>query len=97
MLNEPPALPCMLAAMVAEARRGDAVHPGRPERLAALGMPREDERGGGAMSAALKETDVHVCVPHDRTARIQEVHILALHCICDGVDAQLLGDQEISE
>ena len=52
-------------------------------------------RGGGAMSAALKETDVHICVPHDRTARIQEVHILALHCICDGVDTQLLGEQEI--
>lgn len=52
-------------------------------------------RGGGAMAAALKETDVHVCVPHDRTARIQEVHILALHCICDGVDTQLLGEQEI--
>jgi D-sedoheptulose 7-phosphate isomerase len=51
-------------------------------------------RGGGAMAAALKETDVHICVPHDRTARIQEVHILALHCICDGVDTQLLGEQE---
>ena len=37
---------------------------------------------------------MHICVPHERTARIQEVHILALHCICDGVDAQLLGEQE---
>ncbi len=53
--------------------------------------------GGGKMGQALRETDVHICVPHDRTARIQEVHLLALHCICDGVDAQLLGDQEISE
>ena len=51
-------------------------------------------RGGGKMTAALRETDVHICVPHERTARIQEVHILALHCICDGVDAQLLGEQE---
>jgi D-sedoheptulose 7-phosphate isomerase len=51
-------------------------------------------RGGGRMGQALRETDVHICVPHERTARIQEVHILALHCICDGVDAQLLGDQE---
>ena len=51
-------------------------------------------RGGGKMAAALRETDVHVCVPHDRTARIQEVHLLTLHCICDGVDSQLLGDQE---
>jgi D-sedoheptulose 7-phosphate isomerase len=51
-------------------------------------------RGGGKMGQVLRETDVHICVPHERTARIQEVHILALHCICDGVDAQLLGEQE---
>ncbi|HWP19060.1 MAG TPA: phosphoheptose isomerase [Burkholderiaceae bacterium] len=49
-------------------------------------------RGGGKLKELLAETDVHICVPHDRTARIQEVHILALHCICDAVDAQLLGD-----
>ena len=51
-------------------------------------------RGGGAITAVLKETDVHVCVPHERTSRIQEVHLLTLHCICDGVDTQLLGEQE---
>jgi D-sedoheptulose 7-phosphate isomerase len=51
-------------------------------------------KGGGKIGAMLRETDVHICVPHDRTARIQEVHLLTLHCICDGVDAQLLGDQD---
>jgi hypothetical protein len=51
-------------------------------------------RGGGKMANVLRDTDVHICVPHDRTARIQEVHILSLHCICDAVDAQLLGEQE---
>ena len=51
-------------------------------------------RGGGKMTAALRDTDVHICVPHERTARIQEVHILALHCVCDGVDTLLLGDQD---
>jgi D-sedoheptulose 7-phosphate isomerase len=51
-------------------------------------------RGGGKMNELLTETDVHICVPHDRTARIQEVHILALHCLCDAVDLQLLGEQE---
>jgi D-sedoheptulose 7-phosphate isomerase len=51
-------------------------------------------KGGGKMGQVLRETDVHISVPHERTARIQEVHLLALHCICDGVDAQLLGDQE---
>ena len=54
-------------------------------------------RGGGKMAQVLRDTDVHICVPHERTARIQEVHILALHCICDAVDAQLLGEQEPSK
>jgi D-sedoheptulose 7-phosphate isomerase len=52
-------------------------------------------KGGGKIGSMLSETDVHICVPHDRTARIQEVHLLSLHCLCDGVDAMLLGDQEI--
>ena len=51
-------------------------------------------RQGGKMRTMLSETDVHICVPHERTARIQEVHILAIHCICDAVDLQLLGEQE---
>jgi len=51
-------------------------------------------KGGGKIGMALQDTDVHICVPHDRTARIQEVHLLVLHCLCDGVDTQLLGEQE---
>jgi D-sedoheptulose 7-phosphate isomerase len=51
-------------------------------------------KGGGRMKDRLGETDVHICVPHDRTARIQEVHLLTLHCLCDAVDLQLLGEQD---
>ena len=51
---------------------------------------------GGRIRELLLDTDVHICVPHERTARIQEVHILALHCLCDAVDNQLLGEQENS-
>lgn len=47
--------------------------------------------GGGKMAALLGPGDVHVCVPHARTMRIQEVHLLALHCFCDGIDFQLFG------
>jgi D-sedoheptulose 7-phosphate isomerase len=53
-------------------------------------------RTGGRIRELLLDTDVHICVPHERTARIQEVHILALHCLCDAVDNQLLGEQENS-
>lgn len=48
-------------------------------------------RGGGEIGHSLVSGDVHVCVPHPRTARIQEVHLLALHCLCDGIDYFLLG------
>lgn len=51
-------------------------------------------RNGGKMREVLTETDVHICVPHERTARIQEVHLLVLHCLCDAVDLLLLGEQE---
>ncbi len=51
-------------------------------------------RQGGRMNEVLSGADIHICVPHERTARIQEVHILALHCLCEGVDFQLLGEQE---
>ena len=51
-------------------------------------------RGGGKLRESLTETDVHVCVPHERSARIREVHLLVLHCLCDAVDLLLLGEQE---
>jgi D-sedoheptulose 7-phosphate isomerase len=49
--------------------------------------------GGGKMGALVSPDDVHICVPHKRTARIQEVHLLVLHCLCDGIDFQLSGAQ----
>lgn len=47
--------------------------------------------GGGKMAALLGAGDVHIGVPHKRTARIQEVHLLVLHCLCDAIDYQLFG------
>jgi D-sedoheptulose 7-phosphate isomerase len=49
-------------------------------------------KGGGKVNAVLHEGDIHICVPHDRTARIQEVHLLVIHCLCDAVDVSLLGE-----
>ena len=53
-------------------------------------------QGGGPVGQALRETDVQVCVPHERMARIHEDQTLVLHCLCDGVDTQLLGEQEVT-
>lgn len=49
-------------------------------------------RDGGAIGPLLKTMDAHICVPSDRTSRIQEVHLLTLHCLCDGIDCLLLGE-----
>ena len=48
-------------------------------------------KGGGAIGKLLTDADVHVCVPHERTARIQEVHLVTIHCLCDGIDVALFG------
>jgi D-sedoheptulose 7-phosphate isomerase len=47
-------------------------------------------RDGGAMAGLLRSEDIHICVPHMSTARIQEVHILCLHCLCDAIDCLML-------
>ena len=49
-------------------------------------------RDGGAMAKMLGPGDHHLNVAHPRTMRIQEVHILALHCLCDIVDNVLHGE-----
>ncbi|MEO8299084.1 MAG: phosphoheptose isomerase [Burkholderiales bacterium] len=51
-------------------------------------------KGGGKLGEQMAETDVHICVPHQRTARIQEVHLLVVHCLCDAIDLQLLGEHQ---
>ena len=51
-------------------------------------------KGGGKMNELLGAGDVHLCVPAERTARIQEVHLLTLHCLCDGIDALILGEEQ---
>jgi D-sedoheptulose 7-phosphate isomerase len=47
-------------------------------------------KDGGKIGQLLKAGDVNLCVPADRTARIQETHLLLLHCLCDGVDHLIL-------
>jgi D-sedoheptulose 7-phosphate isomerase len=72
----------------------------QPNLLAAVEAAHDKEmsvialtgRAGGAMASALHDTDMHICVPHDRPARVHELHLLVVHCLCEAVDLQLLGD-----
>jgi len=48
-------------------------------------------REGGEISGLLNDKDVDILVRGQSTARIQEVHLIAIHCLCDLIDHQLLG------
>jgi len=50
-------------------------------------------RGGGSIGEILANSDFHLCVHVESTARIQEVHLLILHCLCDAIDHLLLGGE----
>jgi D-sedoheptulose 7-phosphate isomerase len=49
-------------------------------------------KGGGQVRHALCDSDIHLCVPSERVARIQETHLLILHCLCDIVEKLLFGE-----
>lgn len=51
-------------------------------------------KDGGKLGQLLTDADVHICVPHHRTARIQEVHLVTIHAICDGLDVALFGGED---
>jgi D-sedoheptulose 7-phosphate isomerase len=48
-------------------------------------------KDGGEMAGMLAPTDIEIRVPSDRTARIQEVHLVVIHCLCDFIDTKLFG------
>ena len=49
---------------------------------------------GGLMTGLLGNQDIEIRVPSNRTARIQEVHLVVIHCLCDFIDTQLFGGDE---
>jgi D-sedoheptulose 7-phosphate isomerase len=51
-------------------------------------------KDGGKLAQLLTDADVHLNVQHSRTARIQEVHLVAIHSICDGLDVALFGEED---
>jgi D-sedoheptulose 7-phosphate isomerase len=52
-------------------------------------------KDGGRIGAMLTPLDVELRVPHERTARIQECHLLMIHCLCDAIDNTLLGEDAL--
>jgi len=81
----------VLLAISTSGSSGNVMAAMRAATRAGMGVVALTGRAGGDMAALLSPVDVHICVPHTVTARIQEVHLLALHCLCDGIDAVLFG------
>ena len=48
-------------------------------------------RDGGEAGALIQKNDIEIRVPGPSTARIQEVHLLVLHCLCELIDLHLFG------
>jgi D-sedoheptulose 7-phosphate isomerase len=84
----------VLLAISTSGKSGSVLAALRAARELGLPIVALTGNGGGAMAELLGAGDVHICVPHTRTMRIQEVHLLALHCLCDGIDSRLFGDKK---
>ncbi|WP_374680722.1 phosphoheptose isomerase [Accumulibacter sp.] len=69
----------------------EAINAAHENELRVVALTGKD---GGAIGEMLCDSDVHICVPAERTARIQETHLLAIHCLCDGIDGLLMGVEE---
>ena len=65
-----------------------AIHAAHDRHMVVIALTGRD---GGQIADLLTGDDVHLCVPHPRTARIQEVHITSIHALCDAIDFMLLG------
>ena len=66
----------------------DAIHAAHERNVHVVALT---GRNGGKIGELMTGQDVHICVVSDSTARIQEVHLLTLHCLCDAIDCSLLG------
>lgn len=67
----------------------DAVHAAHDRGMRIVALTGRD---GGPIAEAMKDGDVELRVPSDRTARIQEVHLVIIHCLCDAIDQALFNN-----
>ena len=68
-----------------------AVHAAHERDMRVIGLSGRD---GGKLASALRDGDIEIRVPAERTARIQEVHLVVIHCLCDAIDQALFGGRD---
>lgn len=66
----------------------EAIHAAHERGMKVIALTGRD---GGQAGALMQKNDIEIRVPGESTARIQEVHLLAIHCLCALIDKQLLG------
>ncbi len=67
----------------------DAIHAAHQRQMKVIALT---GRSGGEIASQLDSQDIEIRVPAEKTARIQEVHLLTIHCLCDLIDNKLFGD-----
>lgn len=84
---------CLLAISTSGKSRNvlEAVHAAHEREMTVIAL---SGKSGGQLPDLLTLNDIHICVPSESTARIQEVHLLSIHCLCDAIDCLLLGVDE---
>lgn len=76
----------VLLAISTSGASANVTHAARAAHRAGMRVVALTGRDGGLLSRTLGEADIEVRAPHDRTARIQEIHLLAIHCLCRLLD-----------
>jgi D-sedoheptulose 7-phosphate isomerase len=69
----------------------EAIHAAHEREMVVVALT---GKKGGKIATLLAGNDLHICVESDITARIQEIHLLTLHCLCDAIDCTLLGVED---
>ena len=67
----------------------EAVHAAHDQKMNVIALTGGD---GGSIRGNLASSDVEICVPSSRTARVQEIHLIVIHCLCDAIDQALFND-----
>lgn len=67
----------------------EAVHAAHDQKMNVIALTGGD---GGSIREILASSDVEICVPSSRTARVQEIHLIVIHCLCDAIDQALFND-----
>lgn len=82
----------MLLAISTSGNSTNVIEAGQAAREQGMNIIALSGRGGGTLQGMLSAEDIEICVPSESTARIQEVHLLVIHCLCDLIDRQLFGE-----